>query len=52
MLNVNAAGISSSQIANQLLIWRRVLKRITGDNVKKAFRLRPEVGGRYFFASF
>ena len=43
MLNVDAAGIRACQISDEFLIWRRTLKRIFRDHIKKPLCLRPKV---------
>lgn len=43
LLNVDAAGTGSRQIANQLFVWRWVLKRILRYNVEKTLRLWFEI---------
>ncbi len=43
MLDVDAARVSPSQIANELLERWRVLEGVFGDNLKKALRLGFEV---------
>ena len=46
MLNVDAAGISSRQVANKFLVGRRILEWILGDDVEKPLGLGFEIRGR------
>ena len=43
MLDVDAAGIGSGQISNELFVWRRILKWVLRDDVEKTLRLRFEI---------
>lgn len=48
VLNVDAARIGAGQIAHQLFVGRRVLKRIPGDEIEQALGLGFEIRGRDF----
>src|SRR5205809_2513817 len=43
MLNVDATGICAGEISDEFLEWRRTLKRISRDYVKKPLRLGSKV---------
>ena len=39
VLDVDAAGIDSGQISDELFVWRGILKRVLRDEVEKTLRL-------------
>ena len=49
MLDVDATGISTGQISDQLFEWRRSLKWILRHDVQKALRVGPEIRRRDLF---
>ena len=46
VLNVDAAGISARQVANEFFVVGRILERIPGDDVEKTLGLGFEIRGR------
>lgn len=44
VLNVDSAGIGARQITHQLLVGRRILIRIFGDNIQKLLGFRLQMG--------
>ena len=52
MLNVDSTGIGARQITHQLLVGRRILIRILGDNIQKLLRFRLQMGRCQFLGIF
>ena len=48
VLDVDAAGVRTGQIADEFFVGRRVLKRVPGKDFEEALRLGLEVGRRDF----
>ena len=52
MLNVDSTGIGARQITQQLLVGRRTLIRILGNNIQKLLRFRLQMGRCQFLGIF
>jgi hypothetical protein len=48
MLNVDSSGVGTSQITNQLLVRRWILKGVLCDNLQKPLSFGFQMGGRQF----